>query len=1541
MKIKYLFIWIVLFCRVWGIGYGQNNNPTITVCNGQQLICASSPTVDLCVTIVVNPLYQHVDRISHFEIQWGDGSPLQNIPASMPADSILHTFVLDTFFNSCIFQRTYTIILETIHDDPAIEPTNSVFLLTIRNPPPAPFIISPQPSCSGSPVALLGSSDSTVLGNYPNCPPLGLNYHAWSVSNGIQASGSQLHYTFDTAGIYNVQYCAGNSCDTVCTSQLLEVLDAGQAVIDLEEGALMIDSAHYQLCLYDTLASVRLNGGLSPSATYYSWILDGPSGWSWQSLTADSSEIKLSFSQPGIYRLQLVVSNDCLSKDTTAIDISVLAPPVHSLLPQVDTCQNFFYTPLPFRPEVSYRINDAAPDSIPLWLTFSTQAYIVEAVWEHFCGTYSLQDTFFIRPIPPLEIISPAVDQALCIGEDTLFIQATAVEQWLGGENSLRQDSSGVYFLKNSPGQYQLIATAGTGACSIADTLQLLIESPYSLDLDTPELGCVELAYTPSPYDSVVNYSINGQLQPHFPVLLNLNGAPYLIRAQYTNACGNYEDSTIVNVIQPEEVQILAPQDSLLCKGGNPVLLVASDSIGQWLGDYLVGGSNETFFTPVATGHYLIVFERGTDYCRRTDSIHLEVISDDLVDAGDDMLVCQNLQALQLSAASPPGGQYSGYAINGSEIDLHLLLPDSSYLYWYTLEQLPEGCNTDSLYINTALPPSAAFTLSKDTACLQETVFLQLTQQTGVFHRIDWGDGESGSTTTHEYAQPGTYTILHTAYTLQPATLQPLCVASDSMLIYIRAPIPPGGLSFIAEPAGGCAPLSVSFHNTSQDTLQTFVWDLGNGQSYTGIHPPVQLYEEQQHQPSQYQVRLMVPGACGDTLVNSTIGVSPRPVANFGIVDQLICSGAAVDAIALSLGIPDEQYFLLPSGQILPVNNGQSIPLQFFADSSADTLQLGLVAYNSCGIDTFYRQIIVNPSDVTAQLSGDQPMPLCEGNPFTLYSASTPGASVRWLISDGDSYLGDSVRLHFEQAGYYELTLYAYGCGFDSLRIPLQVQAAPPIELEHDSLRCPDLPITFEINGASPAQIILDYGDGQQDTLPPYEHSYGAAGNFPVRARALYSNGCIRSADSQVRILPKPQIEAVVPDSLCAGQQAIFTGNREPESSSCRWQFGDGNFSGSCTALHTYETAGDYAAIFSAVSPEGCRQADTLRLHVRESPKAAFDFSVPNPCRPQMIQLTSTSLRADGWQWRAESNVIGHSETTTYTFDTFGLRRVDLLVENRGICRDSVTRWLEINPNPLLALTLTGRCKPNEGSFLQISSQAENSLHLSGEGYSASGQQHPALAAGYYQLQLQTPFGCIIDTSLYIPPNQAFEIAAIPDSFDIFLGESIQLTAVSNLPTVDYRWEPITYLQQPMQAATLAQPLRSLLYYIYGTDDRGCEAIDTVWVRVRADRGRQLFLPDAFSPNNDGINDVFYPRTHYPAIERIEEFIIVDKYNETVFDAQAEHPERILLVEDPDIGWKGDFRGQKAEAGVYRYRLSLRYIDGEVYTFTGNVILIR
>lgn len=1541
MKIKYLFIWIVVFCRVWGISYGQNNNPTITVCNGQQLLCASSPTVDLCVNIVVSPSYQHIDRISHFEIQWGDGSLLEIIPGAATPDSIAHTYSLDTFYNSCIYQRTYTIILETIHDDASIEPTNSVFLLTVRNPPPAPFIISPQPSCSGSPVSLLGSSDSTALGSYPNCPPFGLNYHAWSASNGLQALGSQLQYTFDTAGIYSVEYCAGNSCDTICTSQLFEVLDAGQAVIELEEGAVEIDSESYQLCLYDTTASVRLNGLLSPAATYFQWLVEGPPAWRWLSSSADSSEVVLTFSQPGTYQLQLVVSNDCLRKDTAAIEITVLEPPAHSLLPQADTCQQFFYTPMPFRPEVSYRINSMEPDSLPLWLTFSDQAYVVEAVWEHFCGSYLLEDTFFIRPIPPLEIISPAVDQVLCIGEDTLFIEATAVEQWQGGGSSLQQDSSGVYFLTNTSGQYRLIASAGTGGCSIADTLNLLIEEPYNLDLDTPELGCVELAYTPSPYDTLVSYSINGQLQQNFPVSLNLNGAPYLISAYYTNACGVYEDTTIVNVIEPEEVQILAPLDSLLCRGQSPVLLVASDSIGEWLGDYVVNEASGSYFMPEAVGSYLLVFERGTDFCRRADSILLEVIPENLVDAGDDRLVCQNLQTLQLTDASPPGGQYSGPAVDGNQINLLQLLPDTSYLYLYTFEALPAGCNTDSLIISTSLPPLASFSLSQDTACIQETITLQVSPQAGVLYQVQWGDGQTGTGNSHEYSQPGSYTIVHTAYTQYPLSTQPLCTASDSTIIYIPASIPPGGLSFSTEPSSGCAPLQVSFNNTSLDIQQPFVWDLGNGQTYTGTQAPVQMYEEQQHQATAYQIRLLVPGACGDTLFSSTIHVSPRPVANFGIVDQVVCSGAEVEANTLSIGMPTEQYFLMPGGQVLPVDGGQSIPLQFFASESIDTFQLGLVASNSCGTDTFYRAVIINPSDVTAALAADLVLPLCEGSPFNVYSASSSGANIRWLASDGNSYLGDSVQLLFEQAGSYELTLYAYGCGYDSLHIPLEIEAAPPVQLQHDSLRCPDLPLVFQISGSSPAQFTLDYGDGQRDTLPPYEHTYATSGSYTVRATATYANGCRRSTESQLRILPKPTLMTTAPDTLCAGQEGIFTGIREPATSSCRWQFGDGNFSGSCTALYTYATAGDYVAIFSAVSPDGCRQSDSLELHVRESPEASIDYSIPDPCAPQTITLTSSSQRATGWRWLLDDGTDQQAATFTHTFEHAGWQRLQLLVDNQGFCRDSATRWLEVRPDPQLSLLLTGRCQPEEGSLLQINTQAENSLQLSGQGYWATGPLHPALAAGEYQLQLQTPYGCQIDSTIYIPPNQSFDITATPDSFDIYLGERIQLNAISNLSVVEYLWEPAAYLEQPTLATTAAQPLRSLQYYVYGTDSRGCTAIDTVWVRVRADRRGQLFIPDAFSPNDDGINDIFYLRTNYPSVERIEEFFIVDKYNETVFDVQVNHAGQIWRAEDPDIGWKGDFRGEKAEAGVYRYRMSLRYIDGEVYTITGSVVLIR
>jgi hypothetical protein len=178
--------------------------------------------------------------ISHFELNWGDSSVSLTIPFSPNPPEQQHTYDLGSFYQSCFFQTQYSITLKTYHTDPGIEPTNSLFFITVRNPPPASFVIDPSVPCTGEPVKFIGSASDTMPGDYPNCPFPGNPYETWNLGSGILGTGGLFTYSFDTAGIYSVQYCAGNSCDTVCSTQSFEVVDAAKAHLELDSGAVQI-----------------------------------------------------------------------------------------------------------------------------------------------------------------------------------------------------------------------------------------------------------------------------------------------------------------------------------------------------------------------------------------------------------------------------------------------------------------------------------------------------------------------------------------------------------------------------------------------------------------------------------------------------------------------------------------------------------------------------------------------------------------------------------------------------------------------------------------------------------------------------------------------------------------------------------------------------------------------------------------------------------------------------------------------------------------------------------------------------------------------------------------------------------------------------------------------------------------------------------------------------------------------------------------------------------------------------------------------------
>jgi gliding motility-associated-like protein len=110
----------------------------------------------------------------------------------------------------------------------------------------------------------------------------------------------------------------------------------------------------------------------------------------------------------------------------------------------------------------------------------------------------------------------------------------------------------------------------------------------------------------------------------------------------------------------------------------------------------------------------------------------------------------------------------------------------------------------------------------------------------------------------------------------------------------------------------------------------------------------------------------------------------------------------------------------------------------------------------------------------------------------------------------------------------------------------------------------------------------------------------------------------------------------------------------------------------------------------------------------------------------------------------------------------------------------------------------------------------------------------------------------------------------------------------------------------------------------------GCKASGIITVKVFT----QLSIPNAFTPNGDGKNDIFYVMGG-PAGSLIKDFAIFDRWGARVFQVHDVAPG------DPSFGWNGQDHGSPAPAGTYVYILSVRLPDGEQQLFKGTVLVIR
>ena len=173
------------------------------------------------------------------------------------------------------------------------------------------------------------------------------------------------------------------------------------------------------------------------------------------------------------------------------------------------------------------------------------------------------------------------------------------------------------------------------------------------------------------------------------------------------------------------------------------------------------------------------------------------------------------------------------------------------------------------------------------------------------------------------------------------------------------------------------------------------------------------------------------------------------------------------------------------------------------------------------------------------------------------------------------------------------------------------------------------------------------------------------------------------------------------------------------------------------------------------------------------------------------------------------------------------------------------------------------------------------------------------------------------------------EAYAEVDTF--YRGQIVQLHGSPSGPGLDYYWTPDKYLSDPLSSDPTAQPKEEMMYIWVVSDSiaKGCTFRDTVIIKpieILCDTP-EVFVPSAFSPDGDGVNDKLFVRGRN--IKEME-FSVFDRWGNEVF-----------YTEDPVEGWDGTYKGKGADKAVYVYQLRAVCITDEEYKTKGNVTLLK
>ncbi|MEO0627329.1 MAG: gliding motility-associated C-terminal domain-containing protein [Bacteroidota bacterium] len=199
--------------------------------------------------------------------------------------------------------------------------------------------------------------------------------------------------------------------------------------------------------------------------------------------------------------------------------------------------------------------------------------------------------------------------------------------------------------------------------------------------------------------------------------------------------------------------------------------------------------------------------------------------------------------------------------------------------------------------------------------------------------------------------------------------------------------------------------------------------------------------------------------------------------------------------------------------------------------------------------------------------------------------------------------------------------------------------------------------------------------------------------------------------------------------------------------------------------------------------------------------------------------------------------------------------------------------------------------------------------------------------------------GCDLETSLILTEREtAANIDAAVNT--LVQGQSVRLfpaLSVTDTSNLAISWQPAASLSCSNCLNPLATPQENTTYTLTVIDEFGCLYLSDISITViNLLNDNQVYIPNAFSPNEDGVNDDFRPFFKDPSqVSIINKFQVFSRWGDLVHSAEE------VATNSPDIAWDGKFRGRRMNGAVFVYQLQFTTAEGRTQILSGDVMLTR